>query len=296
MLHLRRILFPTDYSACAEHAFSHAVFLAAQFGAELHVVHAEVPSDAVEDEPTEPRPHVLSDEYIGTVRLIETEEQGPGAREVILDYARTHQIDLIVMGTHGRRGLQHFFLGSVAERVVREAPCAVLTVGPTETKPGAIRRLLAPVDFSGRSYEAVKHARALAEIYDAKVDLLHVVEASFAPDVYGLGLAWSDVIPDVIDRTDKALEEIASDLLGDRKGITRVEVGADAAVIIEVARQTANLIVMSTHGRTGLERFALGSVTERVVQHAACPVFTVRSFGASLLGEASRENADADLA
>ena len=295
MLHLRRILFPTDYSVCAEHAFGHAVFLAAQFDAELHVLHAEVPIGAVDDEATEPRTHVLTDEYIGAVRMIEVEQPGDHARDVIVGYARAHQVDLIVMGTHGRRGVSHFLLGSVAERVTREAPCAILTVGPTETTPGTIKRVLAPVDFSGRSYEAVKHARALADIYDAKVDLLHVIEASFAPDVYGLGLAWSDVIPDVIGRTDEALEEIAHDLLGDRAGITRVEVGADSAVIIEVARQTADLIVMSTHGRTGLERFALGSVTERVVQHAACPVFTVRSFGASLLVDAPHEQVDADL-
>ncbi|NNF59171.1 MAG: universal stress protein [Rhodothermaceae bacterium] len=295
MLHLRRILFPTDYSACAEHAFDHAAFLGAQFDAELHVLHVEAPVDAIEDEPTEPRPHSLSDEDAAFVRLIEVEKRGDSVREVILRYARAQDVDLIVMGTHGRRGVQHFLLGSVAERIVREAPCAVLTVGPTETTPATIQRILAPVDFSGRSYEAVKHARALADLYDAKVDLLHVVEATFAPDVYGLGLAWSDVIPDVIERTDEAMAEIARDLLGERAGITRVEVGADAAIIIEVARQKADLIVMGTHGRTGLERFALGSVTERVVQHAACPVFTVRSFGASLLVGASRENADADL-
>ena len=276
MLTPQRILFPTDHSACAERAFAHATFLAAESAAErpveLHVFHADVPVDALDDEP--PAPPLTLPTSDG-IRVIEAEERGESVHEVILDYAKRHAIDLVVMGTHGRRGLAHAFLGSVAERIVREARCAVLTVGPGTAAPGAIRRILAPTDFSDNAAEAVRVAGALAISYQAAVDLLHIISAPVLPDVYGLGLLWTDIVPDVVQRSQEALELLAERALGHYAGAVRAKVGVPADAIIRAAAD-ADLVVMATHGLTGLKRFALGSVTERVVQHAPCPVFTVR--------------------
>jgi universal stress protein A len=144
MLSIRRILFPTDFSEPAEYAWPYALTFAQEFGAEVHLVHVVTP------------PPRLTEAYAvdfnpeGTVQALAAEasasidQQVEAAksrglifsREVrvgvdyreIIDYATKHDIDLIVMATHGRTGLAHVLLGSVAEKVVRKAPCPVLTV------------------------------------------------------------------------------------------------------------------------------------------------------------------------
>lgn len=144
MLSIRRILFPTDFSEPAEYAWPYALTFAQEFGAEVHLVHVVTP------------PPRLTEAYAvdfnpeGTVQALTAEasasidQQVEAAksrglifsREVrvgvdyreIIDYATKHDIDLIVMATHGRTGLAHVLLGSVAEKVVRKAPCPVLTV------------------------------------------------------------------------------------------------------------------------------------------------------------------------
>ncbi len=284
MLVLRRLLVPTDRGPCAAAAYAHARRLARLTDAELHLVHAETVTDEVQDDPavTLPPPDGL--------RLVEATVTGDTVAGALLNYAEQHGMDLIVAGTHGRTGLAHWLLGSVAERLVREAPCPVLTVRACDepAAPPPIRRILAPVDFSARSEHALRHARALADLYDARVDLLHVVAATLAPEAYGLGLVWDEAIPEVLVRSREALAEVAARLLGDaRTGALTVEVGSPADVVLSATEaEPIDLVVMATHGLTGFRRFALGSVTERVVQHAACPVFTVKSLGRSLVTDA----------
>ncbi|HLT46214.1 MAG TPA: universal stress protein [Rubricoccaceae bacterium] len=287
MLTIRRILVPSDCGPCGAAAYRHALPLARRFGAELHLVHADAPTFAVEDDDP-----VFLPPFPPDVRVVQAEVSGEGVAEALLDYARAHDVDLAVVGTHGRRGFAHLLLGSVAERVVREAACPVLAVHACDedaaAEAPAVRRILVPADFSEHSDEAARYARALADLHDAEVDLLHVVDATFIPDVYGVGMLWYEAMPDVVGRCRGALSETAEDLLGARAGAVHVEVGSPATTVLDVAAHTgADLIVMATHGRTGLKRFALGSVAERVVQHAPCPVFVVKSFGKSLLSEPS---------
>jgi nucleotide-binding universal stress UspA family protein len=144
MLAIRQILFPTDFSEHAEHAWPYALGLAQKFGAEVHLFHVLTPPPRVteaysvnfnpekllqaqRDEATS-----LMDRQVQAAQdrgLIFHREVlvGVDFREIV-DYARKHDIDLIVMATHGRTGLAHALLGSVAEKVVRKAPCPVLTI------------------------------------------------------------------------------------------------------------------------------------------------------------------------
>ena len=101
--------------------------------------------------------------------------------EEIVRYAEHEQIDLIVMGTHGRTNMAHLLMGSVAEKVVRSAPCPVLTVParttPTgKTPPFKLKKILVPIDFSGISKDALPLATFLVAQFDAELILLHVVE------------------------------------------------------------------------------------------------------------------------
>lgn len=145
MIDYKRVLAPTDFSESSEEAMRHACWLAERFGAELHVLHV-----LTEVVPTGPDPLMMpvmppqfyqDDEdkarkaLEGVVKpawgkpaSVETAVRWGSAAEAIVDYATERAIDLIVLSTHGRTGLSHILLGSVAERIVREAPCPVLTI------------------------------------------------------------------------------------------------------------------------------------------------------------------------
>jgi nucleotide-binding universal stress UspA family protein len=141
---IQRILFPTDFSQSAQQAQNYACELAKKFGAELHAMHIvpdplPVPgpegSWILPDESVPARKHEAELELAvrmeaalaGDVKVVRSVPVGKPV-QVIIDYAKTHEIDLIVIGTHGHTGLSHLLLGSIAEKVVRLATCPVLTV------------------------------------------------------------------------------------------------------------------------------------------------------------------------
>ncbi|HKL89207.1 MAG TPA: universal stress protein [Salinibacter sp.] len=298
-LNIDTILFPTDFSNVAEGAFAHAAHLALQYNATIHVFNvvgpdandAPNPMDFLTVDPTEEGSvqHVevqTVTQERGTVPIIYAQTDSDSPADAIVTRTEEHDVDLVVMGTHGRQGMDRLLSGSVSEEVVRRASCPVFTVLPRDesgTGP-QINRVLAPVDLSDQSELVLNHAVALAESYAAPLDLLHVVEEAAYPNVYGLD-PLTPSLPNVQDRAREALETLASnvDLRTDPVNV-HVLAGNAARDIVEFAEDNAaDLIVMATHGRTGLERFLIGSVAEKVVRRAPCPVFTLKSFGKSLL-------------
>jgi len=184
-------------------------------------------------------------------------------------------------------------LGSVAEEVVRTSSRPVLTVPgrPEGRRAGRVESILAPVDFSEHAASALSHARHLAEAADARLDVLHVVEQIAYPDAY-MGFAAPSPAEgasheDVRDELQRMVDEAA----GPDVPIDLHVAGGRATSEIPsfVESHGTDLLVIASHGLTGLERVLLGSVTERVVRRVACPVLTVKSFGTSLLpvGEGS---------
>lgn len=280
MLQIRRILFPTDYSETAQRTLAVARRFADAHGAELHVLYARVPGDDVNC-PTD----LESEAWLGgpARNVVQAEREGDGVAEVILDYADEVGADLIVMGTHGRTGIERAMLGSVTEKVVRRSPSPVLTV-PPGTEAGAIERILVPIDFSEHARLALAHAAALAAEFGAHLDALHVVYDVTVPSAYGLE-PLGVVGPEVLDRSREALAELVAEVVAPgTRWEAHTEIGYAASAIASFAeRRGADLIVMTTHGWTGLKHFLLGSVTEKVVRHASCLVFRVHSFGRSLL-------------
>ena len=149
MIDVLRILWPTDFGEASNEAGKYAFSLADRFGAEVHALHvvqdlaASLPESAtliasfpngymtqIQELADEQLAAELPSDLAGGKEVLRAIEVGTPLTK-ILDYAQKHDIDLIVMGTHGRTGLPHFLIGSVAERVVRHAPCPVLTVRPT---------------------------------------------------------------------------------------------------------------------------------------------------------------------
>jgi len=124
---LREILVATDFSLQSNRAFDAALALAQHFGARLHVFHVVL--DASEQKMALAKLKALTAETVEGTEIVRAVSVGQAAPEIV-KYAGRERIDLIVMGTHGRTGLAHALMGSVAEAVVRTAPCQVLTIGP----------------------------------------------------------------------------------------------------------------------------------------------------------------------
>lgn len=223
------------------------------------------------------------------IPIIYAREVNVSAATGVLNYAKQHEADVIVMGTHGRRGIEHAFMGSIAEEVVRVANCPVLTIGAdASSKPGqAIQHILVPVDFSGFGGPALAYAQELAQVYGATLHLLHVIEDIGLPSAYGYGAAagFAISISEMEKNSRKALRAIGTNVLGKEVPFEVHAIGGNPALatVDFAAQQEMSLIVMATHGRTGLRRLVIGSVAEKVVRMAPCPVFTVKSFGKSLL-------------
>lgn len=306
MLQLQKILFPTDFSKCSEQALAHAVFLAEKYEAEIYVLHVitifEDQPSIVSNEIAETKEMVKKLEDVAEKQLnkildshssndikITTEiKRGLSAAPAILEYASENKIDLIIMGTHGRRGLGHLLLGSAAEEVVRLAPCPLFTIRELkDPKPVMhVNNILVPIDFSNYSEKALAYASEIAQSYNAQLQVLHIIEETMHPafSVTGKSSIF-DLVPDIKDDSRKRAEKMLSNFVSDRvKSKIFIQGGRAANDIIKFAKENStDLIVIATHGLTGLEHMLLGSVTEKVVRMAHCPVFTVKAFGKDIL-------------
>mgnify|MGYP006278244327 CR=1 FL=1 len=299
MLQIQRILWPTDLSRGSGRAFPHAAALADWHDAELHILNVR--------EQNESQPQEIGDGFpvsrghlanlidsvdqpshpvdLDALTLVQNRVDAPSASDAITSYSTEEEIDLIVLGTHGRRGLQRLLIGSVAEDVLRTAPCPVLTVraGDQVVPAWNVSNILAPVDFSEASKKAVLHAKELALTYGAQITLFHAVEEVMYPSAYGIEMAD---LPgtEIIERVEESLADMARDEIGYEHVQVDSSIGyAPSAILNYVDTTDVDLIVIATHGRSGLERLLLGSVTERVVRRVSTPVFVVKSFGKSLL-------------
>lgn len=306
MLKIKNILFPTDFSTCSKYAFQHAAYLAEKYKASLHMLHAivlfhEDPHDAafhyhnteelhdkLKNLASEETNSIVASIQPKTAEIIQVQEKGISAGDVILDYAQEHNIDLIVMGTHGRGGIKNLLLGSVAEKVVQLAQCPVLSIRELEDpKPlEALENILVPIDFSDYSRKALSYAKELAKEYQCKLGLLHVVEDRVHPALYATGkTSIFDIMPDVKKKSTALMKQQLKEAPGPEvQAYFSIVEGHAATEIISFSEKYENdLIVISTHGQSGLEYFLFGSVTEKVVRRSACPVFTVKAFGKSLI-------------
>lgn len=289
-----RILVPTDFSAPSDAALAYARGLAGTFDATLHLLHVvdneflrPVVADpyAIEAAALRKLHDRLTDEDHRRFRVQPAVERADAPADEIVSYARTHDIGLIVMGTHGRSGMAHLLVGSVAEKVVRTASCPVLTLhtAPAVSKGAnaGMARILIPTDFSAPSDAALGCARILGERFGASLHLFHVLEDPVVSGAFGSELFVTDSPDGRTARLKDAQVRLARQLTaGGRAGLvatTGVIFGGTARTIVDYAADnTFDLIVMGTHGRTGIAHLVMGSVAETVVRSALCPVLTVR--------------------
>lgn len=295
---IQRVLCPTDFSDTSLKALRHAATIAQWYEASLHVLHvmseglapvaiSGIPLSTEVTQELQRKGDAALREWIDDVRL-------PGAAPVltvlsghavegILGYARESAIDMIVLGTHGRSGIDRMLIGSVAERVLHHAPCPVLTIPPT-AEPAArhpamkFERILYATDFSPSSDAALTLALSLAQENQSALTLLHVLDALNEADVETIAhYRIADYLRLRKEEAAVRLKALVPEAARDWARLDeRLEVGPPAKTILRVAGELkADLICMGAQGHSDLTVAIFGSSTQTVVRRAACPVLTV---------------------
>ncbi len=290
------VLVATDFSETASAALDWALELARQQGAGVEVVHAvTLPPSVPGYVPTASLDFEAEVLRAAEDRLAEAaaglKEKGvevttflaPGTpSQVIRDRAESVSALAIVIGTRGLTGLRHLLLGSTTQRVVHAAKCPVLTVHPGDMgRHRAIRTILVPTDFSADAEVAIHTAhRLLAALeQDARLVLVHAFNLPIEYTAYGPIPTSINFLEDTGLDAERRLFEKAQALQREGLVIETVAREGDPAHVIaeEAEKRGADLIAMGTHGQSGLRHLLLGSTAERVVEHAPCPVMTIRN-------------------
>jgi nucleotide-binding universal stress UspA family protein len=294
MIQIARVLCPIDFSEASRHALDRAAAIAGWHGANLTVLNV-FPIMPVMDLPPialgeAGRKGIQSDmeQFTGAVpsgvMLDLRIEEAAEIQEEILKQARTLPADLLVLGSHGRSGLSKFVLGSIAEKVLRRAPCPVMIVPPRAPdtppdKPVRFERILCAVDFSPASVRALEHAMALAEEGSARLTVLHAIE--IPPEVREHPLVGEIDVDGIraaaeADRLRRLRALVPDEVRTYCTVETAVREGAASREVLRLAaEQDSDLIVMGVQGRRTVDLLVFGSTTARVTRAATCPVLVI---------------------
>ncbi len=300
----KQVLVATDFSDGSQRALAYAIAIARRYGSNLSVIHALPPSPR-DQIPLEPLPRELNRRRLEAeeqmkhlsekVQMKEIKhhlllEQGP-VWDVLASVIQRKSVDLLVLGTRGRGGLKKLALGSVAEEVLRLAPCPVLTVGPHvpagDSGTTRLRRILFATDFGPASAKAFPYALSLAEDYQATLVLLHMVPpmpvadlgpAAYGPSAYAADqyTKWQRTMRDESVRKLKELVPPDTNLAERAEYVAGTDFLPEGILDAAVTHRI-ELIVMGAN-RTPSPRMASHipwALTHEVICHAKCPVLTV---------------------
>jgi nucleotide-binding universal stress UspA family protein len=295
---VEKILVPVDFSPASMEALDYAVSLAKQFRAAIHLVHV-YPSDEASSVPGAGHLLLQSAEaierlneeltnihrkHVPTFRPENCHVRSGRPYQAIIRLAREIDADLIVISTRGHSGLKHLLLGSTAERVVRGAVCPVLVArkskqtGKVSREALVIRTIVVPTDFSQCSLAGMEYGAFLAKNLHATLRLVHAIYP-YTNYVFvdRAGVRLSGLVEAVEEAARQEMDALKQmDLLRGLTVQTEILPGPAVDEICAAAgAPDVDLIVTSTHGRTGFKRAVIGSVAEHVVRYAECPVLVV---------------------
>ncbi|MBI3403036.1 MAG: universal stress protein [Acidobacteria bacterium] len=299
---LTRILCPVDFSETSAQAVEQAIALAGWSHARITALHvcnpAYMPVPGVPP-PAERVPAAeIQRAHDETAKCFSAATAAGVAVDVIVDVGQPvrhilsraiySSADLIVMGTHGASGFEHLVLGSVTEKILRRAPCAVLTVPPRAhaTSKLPFARVLCAVDFSDPSLAALRLAQSLACDAQAALTVLHVIEWPWdeppAPDFTQLPREQAAALAEYRRYVETTATGRLQTLLPEpvqQRCVARARVShgtAHVEILRVAAEEQADLIVIGVHGRNAIDMMLFGSTTNQVVRRATCPVLTLR--------------------
>jgi nucleotide-binding universal stress UspA family protein len=305
MIEIRRIVCPVDFSANSRHALEDASTLAGWYEATLDVVYVHpivTITTFADGMPLLPSAALLTpadrEAVARSLRDFATPHIGAGVRaecrvregdpsSEILQEIKDRVSDLIVITTHGRSGLERLLVGSVTERILRQATCPVMTIPPRliEAPPlrsALFKRVLCAIDFSPCSMSALAYATSIAQEAGGELAVIHVMEV--LPEELGSESLWA---------TGRSVADYIASARAD--SLARLEASVPAAVrecckvdlihvsgkpyreiLREAGERQSDLIVVGVHGRNPLSMLFFGSTSHQLVRHAACAVMTVR--------------------
>ncbi|MFP8955118.1 universal stress protein [Natrialbaceae archaeon A-CW3] len=285
---IESILIPTDHSEGALAGAKHGIALASRVGADVHVLSvvetradstdtdlALSPLEADAEEAVKAVARTV-EEYDEDLDVTTTVRRGTPFQS-IREYANRREIDVIAMGTKGRTGLDRFLLGSVTENVLRTARTPVLAVPPNAKTltidDVAFDRFLLPTDGSDGSAIAAKWGISLARQLESAVHTIYSVDTSPLPG----SREPDEILGELEHRGEEAIEAVRERARDAGVSISgSIATGTPAKVILTYATDNdVDLIVMGTHGQTGIGQWFLGSVTENVVRQSDVPIFCV---------------------
>ncbi len=278
---MKRILVPTDFSEFADKALQTAVAIAQKSGAELFLLNANEMAVAalpiaeyyyydkekeqsylqmVNESLDKTLQRIASDMDLGDVKISTLVESGLLV-DVVEEVCKREQIDLVVMGTQGATGTKEMLVGSNTEKVVRNAPCPVLSV-PNKAYSG-FGTIVFPTTLRPDQATAFKKLAMMQHVFDGKIHLLYLNNPAHLPD-------------------DEAIVNRKDEMVSDA-GLKNVEIfmgeqnvfDEENAILQFAKNQNADLIVMATHQRKGLSHLFLGSITEDTVNHSDIPVLAI---------------------
>ena len=287
---IEKLLLPTDCSEFSEGAIREAVNLAKTCSSKLFVVsvietnpeYESIAPQLIEKAEKETRQHLESVKNRASKEGVDCEiiaRQGEDPYKYIVDEAVKHQVSMIIMGRRGRKGLKRLMMGSVTAKVIGHSPCNVLVV-PRAARL-EFRKILVATDGSKYSNAAASEAVAIAKRCGA-----NLIAASVVPyeTISPLGIVHSEMQWELVtEESRKAAENNIKNVkeIAEKEDVKIEELileGRPYEVIINAAKEKGvDLIVVGSHGRTGLDRLLMGSVTERVIGHAECAVLVVKA-------------------
>jgi nucleotide-binding universal stress UspA family protein len=291
MIHIENILVPVDFSDPSKKAVKYGLSLAAEFNARLIIAHIvpdyrgldyTFPTEAYDLEKlayqdARTRMSELLPANYRDKTIVETLIKGGDVKDEILGLVQEKNIDLVVMGSHGRRNFERLFLGSVTERMLRQLPVPVLTVSQQDADPAALKRIVYATDLSEGFEAGLQFSIRLARGLDAALTVTHVIAMQQAY----VGAEMAAYLPNLTTEVRKQTEEMLSRSIalnsdGSVPITTVIGDGVPFKSINELAaRVNADLIVINLHGKSRLERALLGSTAERLIRTATIPVLSL---------------------
>jgi nucleotide-binding universal stress UspA family protein len=290
-MQIKQLLVPTDFSENAQHALDYAVALAKRCSAKVHLLHTPVvPTYLLMDLSYSPGPEAVTRILNDAQEALDRQAKGIAAagvehytairegtvHEVIRDYAREHDVDLVVVGTHGRSGVSKLMYGSVTERVIKTVHTPIIVIPPEGGKlPDSI---VVAYDFSGPAKRAAQVADAIHSVFKGPVHMVH----SYL-DVWGEYTDRGAVVGEAAEKRRQALHLGLEEMLAaeakelfpnDMPDVQpHLVTGDPAEGLLRVAQDTdATLICAGTTGKSGIERLLIGSVARRLLHDSKVPL------------------------
>ncbi len=290
-MQIKQILVPTDFSENAQHAVDYACELAKKCSAKLHLLHTPVvPTYLLMDLSYSPGPEAVTRILNDAQDALDRQAKGLAGsgielftairegtiHEVIRDYAKEHDVDLVVVGTHGRTGVSKLMYGSVTERVIKTVHTPIIVIPPEGGRlPSTI---VMGYDFSGPSKRAAEIARAIHEVFHGPLHMVHCYL-----DVWGEYTDRGAVVGEAAEKRREALHLGLQEMLqtdadklfsADVQGVRiHLLTGDPAEGLLRVAEDVdATLICAGTTGKSGIERLLIGSVARRLLHDSKVPL------------------------